>query len=83
MGYFLKPEIGTGKNRAFWRGSNGNNALIVGTATYSGSDNSIAPGQHGIMLIPFEVVRETQPGSGQYLFGVNSQEAVEKGDKLA
>ncbi|MDD5262276.1 MAG: hypothetical protein PHD76_10570 [Methylacidiphilales bacterium] len=43
-----------------------NSALIVGTATYSGSDSSIAPGQHGIMLIPFEVVRETQPGSSQY-----------------
>ncbi|MDD5261784.1 MAG: hypothetical protein PHD76_08035, partial [Methylacidiphilales bacterium] len=35
-----------------------NSALIVGTATYSGSDSSIAPGQHGIILVPFDIVRK-------------------------
>ncbi len=34
---------------------------IVGTATYSGSDSSISPGQHAVMLVPAQITRDTQP----------------------
>jgi len=68
---FSQPQLldsllpGYGTTNASWRETTGtsinDSGAIVGTATYSGTDTSIAAGSHGVLLLPDQIMRDNNP----------------------